>query len=124
MSRKAFFDSEQGKELFNSLDVGMEKLIQLRREMASTDPVKRERAYQKMLEHFNKAQTFADEMKKANPEQFEQLGRMLSDPSNYTAEQTQHIEQLQGQFINEVVNVRDVKQEKKKKFASKKWKRS
>jgi hypothetical protein len=124
MSQKAF-DSDQGRKLFSKLESGLNELKKLKREMASGDPAMVKNAIDQMRGYLKGGEEIIQRLKDRNPHQFEQIVQVLRDLNHYTDSQKETLHELEEVFSGEKPDVELVQAKKqKKKFVSKKWKRS
>lgn len=130
MGFQPVFDSNSGKIILQGLQEEIIRLVELKKKMASNDPIVQRRALEEILAAINEARACIEKMDKDQMQKFKKLRDLFSNPKNFTGQQLLQKQELEKMF-EELISIQklDSKSKAKSSFGSKlkgqkKWKKS
>lgn len=127
MDKKAFFDSPEGRELFDKMQQSLKEIMLLKEKMGSSDPEERQKAIKQFQEIIEKGKQMALDFENEDPERAKRLRSLFQDPDQLTPEQSEIKEEIQSSIKQLVSHKREEGsklKKKSKKSVQKKWTKS
>lgn len=122
MSKKPFFDSEEGKAFFAKMMANIEELRKLREQTKSTDPKVRNEAIKQLDDAIAQAKNYFEEIQKGKVENLMRMREMIQNPENLSSEQIEQKKHMEDKF-QEIFSHKEPHKKSHKK-SKKNWKKS